>query len=65
MMIMVTKKLDMSIVVVIMIVIRNCYDCSSMKDEEGSQFVAYFTPTKAMEKRRAEKAAREHVSDYV
>ena len=56
----------MSIVVVIMMVIHNCYDCSGMKDEEGNQFVAYFTPTKEfMEKRRAEKAADEHVSDYV
>ena len=60
------EKVDMSIVVVIMIVIRNCYDCSGMQDEEGSQFIAYFTPTEeSIEKRRAEKAAGEHVSDYV
>ena len=56
----------MSIVVVIMIVIRNCYDCSGMQDEEGNQFIAYFTPTKeSMEKRRAERAVGEHDPDYV
>ena len=51
------NKVAMSIVVVIMIVIHNCYDCSSMQDEEGNQFIAYFTPTKEyMEKRRTVRA---------
>ena len=60
------NKVAMSIVVVIMIVVRNCHDCSGMQDEEGNQFVAYCTPTEeSMEKRRAEKAPGEHVSDYV
>ena len=49
-----------------MILIFKLFNCSGMQDEEGNQFIAYFTPTKeSMEKRRAEKAADEHVSDYV
>ena len=49
-----------------MIVIFNLSNCSGMQDEEGNQFVAYFTPTKeSIEKRRAERAEEEHDPDYV
>ena len=49
-----------------MIVIFKLFNCSGVQDEKGNQFVAYFKPTKeSMEKRRAEKAPGEHVSDNV